>query len=142
MGARRSADLAPPAATAAFPATGLSSMLLALRRRSAIGAGPPAPDAPYAERADRKDGKLDSVLLSAWGRASPLLGSAVSRGRLGRLAQRVEALEPRLANLPDWRLREQADELRARLLSAGFHSPEIALSFALAREATRRTIGM
>jgi preprotein translocase subunit SecA len=142
MGTRRSADLAPPAATAAFPATGLSGMSLALRRRSAIAAGPLATDAPYAERADRKDGKLDSILLSTWGGVSPYLRSALSRGRFERLAHRVEGLEPQLANLPDRRLCELAGELRARLPTAGFQSHGIALSFALAREATRRTIGM
>ena len=39
-------------------------------------------------------------------------------------------------------MRELADELRARLLSASPHSHEMALSFALAREAARRHVGM
>ena len=116
-------------------------MWLARRRHIDVNP-PPAADAPYAEQADRKEGKLDGALLSAYGRVSPYLLSALKRAGLERLARRVEDLEPQLVNLPDGRLRERADELRARLLSAGFHSREMALSFALAREAARRYVGM
>ena len=117
-------------------------MLLARRRRQIIDAVSLTTDAPYAEQAERKEGRLDGALLSAWGRVSPYLLSALARRRLERLVRQVEDLEPQLINLPDHRLRERADELRVRLLSASFHSREMALSFALAREAARRHVGM
>ena len=117
-------------------------MLLSRHRRQIIDAGSFAADAPYAEQAARKEGRLDAALLGAWGRVSPYLLSALARDRLKRFAGRAEDLEPQLVNLPDRRLRELADELRARLLSASFHSHERAFSFALAREAARRHLGM
>ena len=117
-------------------------MLRARRRRPMIDATSLAADAPYAEQAERKEGKHDGALLAAWGRISPYLLSALARNRLERLARQVEDLEPQLIDLPDHRLRERADELRVRLLSASFHSREMALSFALAREAARRHLGM
>ena len=117
-------------------------MLLARRRRQIIDAVSLTAEAPYAEQAERKEGRLDGALLSAWGRVSPYLLSALARRRLERLVRQVEDLEPQLINLPDHRLRERADELRVRLLSASFHSREMALSFALAREAARRHVGM
>jgi preprotein translocase subunit SecA len=117
-------------------------MLLSDHRRQIIDARSLAADAPYAEQAARKEGRLDGALLSAWGRVSPYLLSVPARDRLKRFARRVEDLELQLVNLPDQALRERADELRARLLSASFHSHEIALSFALAREAACRHVGM
>lgn len=106
------------------------------------GAGSLAIDAPYAERASRKDGRIDGALLGGWGRASPHLLSAIRRHRLSRFARLIETLEPQVANLPDRRLRELADDLRARLRSARLFSRESALSFALVREAARRHVGM
>ena len=55
------------------------SMLLARRRRQIIDAGSLAADAPYAEQAERKEGRLDGALLGAWGRVSPYLLSALAR---------------------------------------------------------------
>ena len=98
-------------------------------------------DAPYAEQAARNESGLDTALLRAWGRVSPFLLSALARDRLKRFASQVEALEPRFANLSDVRLREFADELRARLVSTSLHSHEMAASFALAREAASVTSG-
>jgi preprotein translocase subunit SecA len=117
-------------------------MLLSRHRQQIIDARSLSADAPYAEQAARKEGRLDGVLLSAWGRVSPYLLSAPARDRLKRFARRVQDLELQLVNLPDRRLRELADELRARLLSASLQSHEMALSFALAREAARRHVGM
>ena len=93
-------------------------MLLARRRRQIIDAVSLTAEAPYAEQAEREEGRLDGALLSAWGRVSPYLLSALARRRLERLVWQVEDLEPQLINLPDHRLRERADELRVRLLSA------------------------
>jgi preprotein translocase subunit SecA len=117
-------------------------MLLSRHRQQIIDARSLSADAPYAEQAARKEGRLDGVLLSAWGRVSPYLLSAPARDRLKRFARRVQDLELQLVNLPDRRLRELADELRARLLSASLQSHAMALSFALAREAARRHVGM
>lgn len=117
-------------------------MLIAQSRPRAFQRGLLATDAPYAERAAGKESRLDGALLGAWGRASPHLLSAPVRDRFARFANQVEALEPRLANLADRRLRETADELRPRLLSAKPLSAAMATSFALAREAARRHVGM
>lgn len=106
------------------------------------GAGSLAIDAPYAERASCKEGRIDGALLGGWGRVSPHLLSAIRRHRLSRFARLIETLEPQVANLPDRRLRELADDLRARLRSARLFSRESALSFALVREAARRHVGM
>ena len=64
-------------------------MLLSRHRRQIIDAGSFAADAPYAERAARKEGRLDGALLGAWGRVSPYLLSALARDRLKRFAGRV-----------------------------------------------------
>ena len=64
-------------------------MLLSRHRRQIIDAGSFAADAPYAEQAARKEGRLDGALLSAWGRVSPYLLSALTRDRLKRFAGRA-----------------------------------------------------
>ena len=117
-------------------------MMHSRRQPQSIDTGSLSTDAPYAERAARKDGPLDGALLGAWGRISPYLLSVPMRGRLKRFARRVDALGPQVANLTDRRLLELADELRARLVSARRRSHEIALSFALAREVAGRHVGM
>src|SRR3954454_3461532 len=65
-------------------------MLLSRHRQQIIDARSWAADAPYAEQAARKEGRLDGVLLSAWGRVSPYLVSAPARDRLKHFAQRVQ----------------------------------------------------
>jgi preprotein translocase subunit SecA len=117
-------------------------MLLSRHRPHMIESGSVSVDAPYAERAACNESGLDTALLRAWGRVSPSLLSALARDRLMRFASQVEALEPRFANLSDASLREFADELRARLASTSLHSHEMAVSFALAREAAKRHVGM
>ena len=100
-----------------------------------------APEAPYAEAEDPEQSGLDQWLLSAWGHAAPRLGSGLVRWRLNRLVRRVEAVEPKVAALPDSGLREEADGLRARL-ARDFDSVSVAYAFALAREASRRCCGL
>ena len=97
---------------------------------------------PYPERADRKQSRLDEILLNVWGRASPYLLSALERTQLDRLVQRAEDDEKRLAVLTDQRLRQTADELRSSPLLRRGNVDELALAFAVAREATRRQRGM
>jgi len=117
-------------------------MPLSRRQPQIIDAGSVAAEAPYAERAASKAGRLDAALLGAWGQVSPFLLSASTRHRLEYFAQRVEDLEPQFVGLPDQRLREAADELRPRLLRANGLSDEMAVSFALTREAAHRHVGM
>jgi preprotein translocase subunit SecA len=68
--------------------------------------------------------------------------SGVWRRQLDRLVQRAEHQEKRLSALPDGLLRQTADALRGRLLSASCDLDDIALAFALAREAAHRHTGM
>ena len=58
-------------------------MLLSRHRRQIIDAGSFAADAPYAEQAARKEGRLDGALLGAWGRISPYLLSALASALRG-----------------------------------------------------------
>ena len=117
-------------------------MLLSRNRRQIIDFGSVSADAPYVERTAPTESGLDAALLGAWGQVSPHVQSALSRARLRRFAQLVEDQEPRLVSLKDGRLRDFADELRPRMMSASLYSHEMAVSFALAREAARRHVGM
>jgi preprotein translocase subunit SecA len=117
-------------------------MTIAHRRRPMIDAGPLSVATPYVEQADRRENRLDSALLHAWGRASPYLLSRLWRKQLDRLVRRAEDQEKRLNVLPDEPLRQTADALRGRLSSANCNLGDIGLSFALAREAARRHTGM
>src|SRR5262249_14449022 len=97
---------------------------------------------PYVERPDLSENRLDNALLYAWGRVSPYLLSGLERRKLERFVQLVEQQEKLIADLPDGRLRETADQLRDRLLSACFTSHNTALAFALARVAAHRHTGL
>ena len=97
---------------------------------------------PYPEQVNRKDSRLDGTLLHAWGRVAPYMLSALERKRLAHLVQRAEDEEKRVGALTDQRLREAADEMRARLLALRANADEIASAFALAREAARRHCGL
>ena len=117
-------------------------MTVAHRQRPMTDAGPLSVGTPYAEQADRRENRLDSALLHAWGRASPYLLSRLWRKRLDRLVQRAEDQEKRLTIQPDEQLRQTADALRGRLSSATCNLEDIGLAFALARESARRHTGM
>jgi preprotein translocase subunit SecA len=97
---------------------------------------------PYSAKADRDEGWLDGALLDAWGRVSPYLLSPVERGRLNRLVQRSEKMEKSLTGLTDLSLRQAADEVRARFARTRNSARDVALAFALAREAARRHRGL
>jgi preprotein translocase subunit SecA len=97
---------------------------------------------PYIEKADRRENRVDSALLNAWGGVSPYLFARLERKRLGRLVRRAEDKEKQLAMLPDRRLRHIAAELRGRLLLANFNSDEMGLAYALAREVAHRQTGL
>lgn len=112
------------------------------RKRNFVGLASVAVDAPYVEQAARREIGLDAALLDAWGRLFPFLQPALARDRLGRFVRLVDDLEPQFAVLTNRRLRETAEELRASLLPAPLYSHHMARSFALAREAARRHVGM
>ena len=95
-------------------------MLYGRQRRYILDGARLAAGTPYAERADRQETRLDRALLGAWGGISPYL--PFERSRLDRFVRRVEMQERGLTVLPDQRLRQTADELRGRLLSARFDS--------------------
>ena len=97
---------------------------------------------PYAEQPDRRENRLDGAMLNAWGRVSAYLFSGLQHRQFDRLVQRAEDQETRLTNFSEEGLRQTADELRGRLLPETSSWDEIALAFALAREAARRHTGM
>lgn len=115
--------------------------MIAARRRHLIDGSLPTGTA-YAEQVQRQDGWLDSALLTAWGRVSAHLMSRFERARLDRLVQRIEDEEKSVAALTDAALLKAADDLRSRLAVAGTQPAELARAFALAREATRRHVGL
>jgi preprotein translocase subunit SecA len=117
-------------------------MSVAHRRRSMTDPGPISARTPYVEQADRRESRLDSALLHEWGRVSPYLLSGLWRPQLNRLVRGVDEQENRLSALPDERLRHTADALRGRLLSSNGNLDDIAVAFALAREAAGRHTGM
>ena len=54
-------------------------MLVAARPHPMIGPTRTA-DAPYAERASRRESRLDGAMLGAWGRISPYLLPGLAQG--------------------------------------------------------------
>ena len=117
-------------------------MMFAPRRRPFAYPSLLSTGTPYAEQADRRENRLDGALLNAWGRVSAYLFSGLRHRQFDRLVQRAEDQETRLTVLSDERLRQTADELRGRLWPESSSWDEIALAFALAREAARRHTGM
>jgi preprotein translocase subunit SecA len=101
-----------------------------------------AANAPYVERPDVQDNALDAALLNVWGRVAPYTLSRFERGRFERLADLVEAYEQHLVTVKDDAFRRKADELRSRLLRSDNRPHDVALAFALAREAAHRHAGM
>src|SRR5262249_25545053 len=117
-------------------------MLLARGRQQVNDFRSVSAEAPYVERTVRKESGLDAALLGVWGQVSPHVMSAISSTRLWRFARQVENLESRLITLTNVGLRDVTDHLRPRMLSTSLYSREMALSFALSREAARRHVGM
>jgi preprotein translocase subunit SecA len=98
--------------------------------------------APYPERDDHPETRVDAALLTAWGRISPYLISGVERRRLARFVKRVEDHEQSLIGQSDESLRGGVDQMRRHLLTGSVRSNAVALAFAYAREAAQRHIGM
>ncbi|MCC6717079.1 MAG: hypothetical protein IT555_04280 [Acetobacteraceae bacterium] len=97
---------------------------------------------PYPEQADPKWNRVDAALTGAWtGLSRRVLGPAM-RWRLRRFAGLVGAQGGALADLDDAGLRVRADALRAPLVRHGMRAELAAEAFALAREASRRVLGL
>jgi preprotein translocase subunit SecA len=102
----------------------------------------PAARAPYLERPDLPDNALDAALLNVWGRVAPYTLSRLERARFERLADQVEGYEQQLITMSKDTFRRTVDELRSRLAKSERRAHDVALAFALAREAARRYAGM
>ena len=112
-------------------------MIAPRRRRSAFAAG-----TPYPEQPDPKWSRLDASLTAAWSALTRRPLAPMQRAGLARFAARAEALGPALADLSAPALRDRADALRAPLVKHGLRPDLAAEAFALAREASRRVLGL
>ena len=112
-------------------------MIAARRRAPGFAAG-----TPYPEQPDPKWNRLDAALTAAWSGLTRRPLAPWHRASLARFAAQVEALAPSLADLPDPALRDRADALRAPLVKHGLRPALAAEAFALAREASRRVLGL
>jgi preprotein translocase subunit SecA len=95
----------------------------------------------YPERPERRDGWLDRLeaAVTAWPMAL--------RGRLGdprvtRLVAKINALEVKYQNMDERALQASTDTLRVQLRRDGLCLEAVAETFALVREAGRRTLGL
>jgi preprotein translocase subunit SecA len=95
---------------------------------------------PYPERDAPREGKLDRLLTGL----RYYTGSAGASGAsLGRVVEATQTAARGMDSLSDSELRSRAAVLRSRLKLRGFSDPALAgESFALAREAASRTIGL
>jgi preprotein translocase subunit SecA len=99
----------------------------------------PRAAAPYAERADVRDTRIDRFLLAtASGLTRPFSRALREGARVAALAEREQAASD---GLSDVQLRERAIELRGRLVQQGLAPELVARAFALVRTAAGRTIG-
>jgi preprotein translocase subunit SecA len=97
--------------------------------------------APYAERSEPKQSKLDRFIVQAYAAVS----SGLSRGgsaRLGRMADAVDALGDEFAGVAEENLRSAAERIRIELTRHGFQPPLVARAFALIREVSARRLGL
>lgn len=96
--------------------------------------------APYPERDEPREGKLDRLLTALRYFTG---GAGVSSARLGRIVDATNACAAGMESLSDDGLRTRAAALRLRLRSNGYANLVLAGEvFALAREAASRTIGL
>jgi preprotein translocase subunit SecA len=96
--------------------------------------------APYAERADGRDTRLDRFLLAAGAGLRRPFSRALRRA--AEVAALVEREQAAAVSLTDEKLRAAATELRVALLRRGFTPKLVARSFALVRAAAMRTVGL
>jgi preprotein translocase subunit SecA len=100
----------------------------------------PRAAAPYAQREDERESRLDRELL----RAAAWLKRPFARGlrRADAVAASAEREQAAADGLTDGKLRAAADELRSALLRDGFAPDIVGRSFALVRAAAQRTVGL
>jgi preprotein translocase subunit SecA len=101
-----------------------------------------ASGAPYPERPDPKWRRLDAALTAAWEGIARRSLAPWTRASLARFAALAETHAPALADLSDPDLRDRAEALRAPLVRQGMRPDLAAQAFALAREASRRVLGL
>jgi preprotein translocase subunit SecA len=101
-----------------------------------------ASGAPYPERPDPKWRRLDATLTAAWEGIARRSLAPWTRASLARFAALAETHAPALADLSDPALRDRAEALRAPLVRHGMRPDLAAHAFALAREASRRVLGL
>lgn len=99
------------------------------------------PNAPYAERAVDQVGRSDRFLLNAWGAIAPRALSKIALRQSLRLVRRSEFHGERISSFSDQALLAAAGDLRAKLAAHPYDMEAVAISFALAREATSRHLG-
>ncbi len=99
----------------------------------------PRSAAPYGERADERETRVDRFLLAAAAGLQRPFSQALRRA--GAVAAQVEIGQSFADGLTDAKLREAAGELRVALLRHGFAPELVARSFALVRTAAGRTLG-
>ena len=100
----------------------------------------PRAAAPYAQRADERETRLDRVLLAAGARLTRRFGRRLRRAE--QVAQIAEREQAWAGSLSEDKLLEAAGDLRAALLRHGFVPDLVGRSFALTRAAAQRTIGL
>jgi preprotein translocase subunit SecA len=100
----------------------------------------PRAAAPYAERADEIDSRLDRALLAAGARLRQTLPRGLRRARA--MAALVEAAQPESDALTARAFAAQAATLRAARVRNGFKPELVARAFALIRTAADRSLGM
>ena len=96
--------------------------------------------APYGERADERETRMDRFLLAAGAGLKRPFSRALRRA--AAVAALVERAQAGADGLTDAKLRAGADELRVAFLRQGFAPELVARSFALVRAAAARTIGL
>ncbi len=100
----------------------------------------PRAAAPYAQRADERESRVDRVLLGAGAHFKRPLGLGLRRAR--HVARVAEGEQARADALTDRKLRDAADEIRPAFLRCGFTPELVGWAFALVRTAAHRTVGM
>src|SRR3954447_2867825 len=98
-------------------------------------------DQPYFERTDRRENRLDEMLVRSRGWLDRQMTPLHQRDLRG-FAVAAEKVAATIADLSDTALLEAATSLRARMLHRGLRREHLVRAFALAREACARQLGL
>jgi preprotein translocase subunit SecA len=96
-------------------------------------------DAPYFERADEKEHALEARLRKL---AGVVIRRLPPKRRLQRFVDSVNALEADIKPLDDAELKSRFAQLSTKLRESGLDDANLAESFSIVREASRRILGM